>query len=172
MITLDIRPLQDSKRSGVGYYTAHIVEALVRRAQNKYALFSSGLKIQNNASHQSLVTSHHIKIPNKILNTLGATIGQPTIEKLIPETKLTYLPNLNFFASISHILSPSICYSSIFQNFSPKQRAWHAAIRLKIIAQCTYYRGITTTSMISATHIYSSEKISVAMPELMKLFRN
>lgn len=135
-VIVDVRPMMESRRGGVGIYTAEIVAALARRAAHEYVLFGNGRPSAFPADLDALVgpriqkaLSHY---PNRLLNASFAFLRRPNIERLAGAANAVYLPNLNFVATrlpyvvtvhdLSFIRSP--------QFFSAKQRAWHRMVNV------------------------------------------
>ena len=176
MITLDIRPLQDRTRSGVGYYTAHIIKTLAERARHQYALFGNSATIANNDTPCGPSTEKRFfRIPNKLLNCAWSTIRYPVLENLIPETTLSYLPNINFFASYKPYIVTvhDLSFEHFPEFFSPKQRLWHTAVRpKKLLTEATHIVAVskhTKHDIIETYHIDPS-RITVAYPAADKTF--
>lgn len=176
MITIDIRPLQDHERSGVGYYTAHIMNGLIARAQQRYALFGNAAHIADVDTPFGLSTEKRFfRIPNKILNALWACPHYPPIENLIPETELTYLPNLNFFASNKPYIVTvhDLSFAHFPEFFSPKQRLWHMAVRpKKLLRRATHIVAVSehTKNDIIETYHIEATRITVVYPATDETF--
>ncbi len=131
-VIVDIRPLLEPKRSGVGTYTAEIAKALVRRGAHDYALFANGrTRVPEDVPPPSPRVTHRFsRYPNRLLNAAFAFLGAPAIERLAGPADVVYLPNLNFAATRLPLVVTvhDLSFVRFPKFFSSKQRLWHAAV--------------------------------------------
>ncbi len=138
-VIVDVRPMMEGRRGGVGTYAAEVLAALARRQTHDYVLFGNGRPSALRALFSGLHVSEspHLQsrfshYPNRLLNASIAFLRRPRIERLAGPADAAYLPNLNFLATrlpyavtvhdLSFIRSP--------QFFSAKQRAWHRLVNV------------------------------------------
>lgn len=147
---IDIRPLLDPQRSGVGHFTAEISRALIARSvaaaaaaaggsddvesgHIDYTLFANGRPstfpedFSLRGRHYSSSFSHY---PNRLLNAAFAFAGRPLIESLAGPADVLYLPNLNFMATrLPYVVTVhDLSFVRFPQYFSAKQRLWHRLV--------------------------------------------
>lgn len=131
-VIVDIRPLLEPRRSGVGTYTAEIAKTLVRRGAHDYALFANGrARVPADVPPpSSRVTRRFSRWPNRLLNASFAFLGAPAVERLAGPADVLYLPNLNFVATGLPLVVTvhDLSFVRFPQFFSSKQRLWHAAV--------------------------------------------
>lgn len=131
-VIVDIRPLLEPRRSGVGTYTAEVAKALARRGAHEYALFANGrAPIPADVPPPSPRLTHRFsRYPNRLLNAAFAFLGAPKLERLAGPADVAYLPNLNFVATGLPIVVTvhDLSFVRFPRFFSSKQRLWHAAI--------------------------------------------
>src|SRR5687768_16505636 len=132
-VIVDIRPLLEPRRSGVGTYTAEMAKALADRGRHEYALFANGLRSEPPADLPPVsgrVTRHFSRYPNRLLNASFAILGRPRFESLTGPADVAYLPNLNFAATSLPLIVTvhDLSFVRFPRFFSAKQRLWHAAV--------------------------------------------
>jgi glycosyltransferase involved in cell wall biosynthesis len=148
-IVIDIRHLTKSEPSGIGQYTLELLKALFELDKNnEYILLSSGSKrVQTNLPvfNYPNVKKIHVSLPNRILNALLLTTGQPKFDRLatdildLKEKPLFFFPNLNIVSlspGIPYVLTLHDLSFEIFPNlFDRKSRLWHRFTRARELAQ-------------------------------------
>jgi len=148
-IIIDIRHLTKTEPSGVGQYTQELLKALFDLdKENEYILFSSGSKkAQANLPTYNYpnVKKMRINLPNRIINALLLTTGQPQFDRLakdifgLKEKPLFFFPNLNIISlspSAPYVLTLHDLSFEIFPNlFDRKSRLWHRFTRARELAQ-------------------------------------
>jgi glycosyltransferase involved in cell wall biosynthesis len=174
-ICLDIRPLLEPKRSGVAYYTANLLGALLARpalAGREYVLF---LNSANRSRPEplpdapaSVARSYH-HLPNRLLNLSFALAGRPPIEELCGGADAVYLPNLNFCATRRPLIVTvhDLSFVHFPKFFSAKQRLWHAAVRpARLLHQAAAVVAVSehTKTDVSRAYGIPPEKITVINP--------
>lgn len=98
-IGIDIRSLQGPYRTGIGTYTAELLNALFKiDSTNEYFLFGNSvgqpIKITWSQPNVHLVYTHY---PNKILNASLCVFNQPKLDILLAKT--AKIENLDYFFS-------------------------------------------------------------------------
>ncbi len=148
-IVIDIRHLTKPEPSGIGQYTLELLKALFELDKtNEYILLSSGSKrAQANLPifDYPNVKKIHVSLPNRILNALLLTTGQPKFDRLatdildLKEKPLFFFPNLNIVSlspGIPYVLTLHDLSFEIFPNlFDRKSRLWHRFTRARELAQ-------------------------------------
>jgi len=139
-IGIDIRPLQEKKKSGVGEFTYELLAALFRiDANNEYYLFSNAKNLpapQIPPTGNAKVNHIHKKYSNKILNAKFRFFNRPKIDELIGEKLDAFIfPNINFYALTPGIKKFLVIHDLSFEIFpefySGKGRLWHKMIHTK-----------------------------------------
>lgn len=143
-IGIDIRPLMEENRTGVGEYTYELLKALFEiDKENQYFLFyNSNKDVSKNIPKWVNANTHYIKFnwPNKLFNLCLLVFGWPKIDKLINKN-LDYFfsPNINFFAlskKVKHILTIHDLSFEYFPDcFGWRRRLWHKILFPKKICQ-------------------------------------
>lgn len=168
-LIVDIRSLNESSLTGVGYYTRSILGELCRIQDSrikKIYLLSSGLftkaedlTVSKKFTH---VESIHVNLPNKLLNILWSVGSYPRTIDNIRDANYLWLPNMNFLPrklSIPYALT--VHDISFLKNpswFSPKQRLWHRAIRFRQL--------ITKADKIITVSRYTKNDILALFPNI------
>lgn len=135
-IIVDIRPLLEPRRSGVGTYAAEIIKTLAARGVHDYALFANGAKGRVPADIPAAaagVEHRFSRYPNRLLNASFAFLGLPKIERLAGRADAVYLPNLNFVATDLPVVVTvhDLSFVRFPRFFSRKQRLWHAFVNAR-----------------------------------------
>ena len=131
-IAIDMRPLLEARRAGVGTYAAEMTRALVARGGDRYALFSNAASgaIPADIPPEGPFCEHRFShLPNRLLNT-GFRVGYPRLESLIGPVDALWLPNMNFVATHAPtaVTVHDLSFLRYPRFFTAKQRLWHAAI--------------------------------------------
>ena len=145
-IGIDIRPLMNQIKTGVGEYTYEMVDALLKNDRlNQYFLFYNSRKdITKYIPHwqKENVTHVYTKYPNKIFNCCQKILGWPKIDKLIikkvkkiNKLDVFFSTNLNFTSlskKTKHVLTIHDISFELYKKFySKKQYLWHKIINPK-----------------------------------------
>ncbi len=133
-ITVDIRPLLETRRTGVARYAGHLLRELFAQGGNDYTLYSNAYGHQQPNDflpYPPHVRPHFTGYPNRLLNLSTFLTGAPTIEGIVPDTDVVYLPNLNFVATKKPLVVTvhDLSFLRYPSFFTPKQRLWHAMVR-------------------------------------------
>jgi len=194
-IGIDLRSLLSPTRTGVGEYTAELLDAIFKQdKKNNYFLFLNSYK--NKHDLFSLWKNPHIEyvethFPNKLFNACVWATKKPALDTLIlrhskkiMQLKIAMLdlffsPNLNFtniLPPTKHILTIHDLSFELFPHFfSFKQQMWHKLVKPK--KQCEEAHIIFTPSentkrdLVNYYHI-SPNKIRVLYPGLSHYFSN
>lgn len=143
-IGVDIRPLMEKKRAGIGEFTFEFLDALFQiDTENEYYLFynsSKNLKHNIEKHKKSNIFYVRSKWPNKIFNFSQVFLGGPKIDKIIEKRigkklDIFYSPNIGFtniskrtkFVLTIHDLS----YKIFSDCYSVKRRLWHTILNPK-----------------------------------------
>jgi len=155
-IGIDIRSLQGPYRTGIGTYTAELLNALFKiDLTNEYFLFGNSvgqpIKITWSQPNVHLIYTHY---PNKILNAGLCVFNQPKLDTLLAKSakikNLDYFfsPHLNFTAlspTTKHIITIHDLTFALFPEFlTYRQQLWHHLVWPK--KQCEQATLILTPS--------------------------
>lgn len=189
-IGIDIRPLMEESRTGVGEYTCELLNALFDiDKENQYFLFyNSGKDVSKNIPKWRQKNVHYIKsrYPNKLFNFFILFFKFPKLDKLIIKNKQSIINNLDYF------FSPNINFLALSKKtkliltihdisfeffpdcFSLKRRLWHKILDPK--KQCKKADIILVPSENTKQDIINfydvpENKIKVLYPGLSKKFR-
>jgi len=131
MFLFDARALQGPQPTGVGHYTKLIAQHLQKTAiAPQLAYLQTGL--ETNTKLTPSKQTHTVNIPNKLLNLSLAVLKKPVLSNIsnVPETKLLFLPNINFISGktpyVLTIHDLSFIHSPHW--YSLKMRIWHKAV--------------------------------------------
>jgi glycosyltransferase involved in cell wall biosynthesis len=193
-IAVDIRPLIQKQRTGVGEYTYQLLDALFRiDTENQYFLFYNSFKDVSDVLpvwKQKNVYIIATKWPNKILNAL-LLVGFVKLDKLIikkvrqtftnhnaiKQLDIFFSPNIHFISlskKIKHILTiHDLSFYLYKQTYSWKRRLWHRCLRPK--KQCILADNIITPSKHTRQDLIdkwqiSNKKIAVLYPGVSDVF--
>ncbi len=83
------------RRTGIGHYTAAIIEQLARR-KAPTRLFTWGLRATGKLPC-NLSSDHHIRLPGKLLMLSWHHLRWPVIDGLVPEADVIFSPNYLLF---------------------------------------------------------------------------
>lgn len=189
-IAIDIRPLMDPVRTGVGEYTFELLQALFAKDKtNQYILFYNALSVSDRVPSWNQDNVHIIatRFPNKGVNICMALFGRPLLDRLvlkqvrkkkgINQIDYWFSPNYNFTAvskkTAIAVTVHDLSYLHFPSFFSWKRRLWHRLVRPE--KQCQDAKIIFTPSLhtkrdLIAQYKVSEEKIHVAAPGLSPLF--
>ncbi len=184
-IGIDIRPLMDKNRTGVGEYTHELLNAVFKLDKvNQYFLFSNSRKdVSVPQWKQDNVHHMHVRWPNKLLNVLILVFKRPRLDRMIARRcgtkKLDYFlsPNLNFTSlsrGVKHILTVhDLSFKFLPECFSLKRRWWHRMLNPK--KQCKKADIILVPSKSTKQDLvecYSigEKKIKLMYPGLSSIF--
>ncbi|MBT4153666.1 MAG: glycosyltransferase family 4 protein [Candidatus Magasanikbacteria bacterium] len=176
-VAIDMRPLCDAQRTGVGELTAGMVQALLTHApHHEYVFFTAGKKRPEDLPGD--VQHVHMPMPSKVLRLLCAMKLAPNIDEYIAKktgkmVDVFFSPNIGFtsvsdackFVLTMHDLS----FEVLKETFSWRRRHWHKAVQPK--KQCQRANAIVVPSKhtkIDITSLYgiATEKIMVVQPGL------
>jgi len=174
-IGIDIRPMLETKRSGVAIYTARLLDALFARqtpAGRVYALFCNayGRPLPADLPPPSPTLEHRFHhYPNRLLNASLAFLDAPKIEDLTGGADLVYLPNLNFVATARPIIVTvhDLSFERYPEFFSAKQKLWHALVRpRRLLRQAAAVVAVSehTKTDIVETYGLAPERVRVISP--------
>lgn len=177
-IIIDIRPLLEPRRSGVGTFTAEATRALAARGAHEYALFANGRNATvpgDVPSPSSLVTHRFSRYPNRILNASFAFLRRPRIESLAGPADAVWLPNLNFVATAlpTAVTVHDLSFARYPQFFTAKQRLWHRMINPRAAlrrASAVVAVSAHTRMDVIETYGVPADKVTVAHPGINATF--
>lgn len=138
-IGIDIRSLQTSQRSGVGEYTYHLVNELLKQSENDhFVLFSNAHTLKPHVPQWDYphVTHVHRKIPNKILHSSQALLGKPCLDTLMREqVDHMFFPNIHFGWASPETKTVLTVHDLSFEiypeHLSRRRRLWHRVVHPK-----------------------------------------
>lgn len=133
-IAVDIRALTDPYVTGIGFYTRHLLEAMIRQApQDEFFLFASGrpetldrlprFKGQN-------VQTIKLPLPNRLLFSLLRLPGGPTMEYFLPDKPDVWLfPKFNVVkTALPYVLTVHDLAFELFPQFITRKERLHNRI--------------------------------------------
>lgn len=141
-IAIDIRSLQEGRRTGVEEYTINLLSRLLPDTRinvddnmdkrgwfNDYVLFSSG---KNFNLEFAATARKHFGFSNRLLNIFLRNLQRPFLDKIVGGCDIFWLPNINL-APTSKICRKIITFHDLSferhpQFFSVKRRLWHKFI--------------------------------------------
>lgn len=143
-IGVDIRCLQEGRKTGVEEYTLNILSNIFSLdKKNKYVLFLNSWK-ESKINLEWIKKYSNVKIkkfgyPNKLLNLCIWYFGWPKMENLIGQMDVFFMPNINF-CSLSKktkliLTFHDLSFEFFPENFSWKSRLWHFLINPKKLCQ-------------------------------------
>jgi len=183
-IGFDIRPLQESKKSGVGEYVYELLTALFKiDTQNEYFLFSNAKnlkKIDLPAQGNAKVIHKHFNRSNKSLNFQLKFLNSPKIDQMLKEKlDVMIFPNINFYSlspGIKKILVVHDLSYEIFPEFySAKSRLWHKIINAKKFCQnADQIIAVSKNTKKDVQNIFkiNDNKIKVIYPGISDRFKS
>jgi len=173
-IGVDIRVLMDQKYSGISYYTANLLSALLKEADDsKYHLFYNSFDdIENRmkkweGKSSKLVFSSY---PNKLFNYFGQKLlAYPKIDKLLGDIDIFWSPHFNFTSlknDNQHVLTIHDLSFMRYPNFfSCRKNFWHQSINLpKLAKNC---RALVAVSKNTRDDIIELLKVPVEKVHLI-----
>jgi len=143
VIGIDIRPLMEKNRSGVGYYLFYLLDNLFKiDHKNEYKLFfNSFRKVKLPAWNYPNVKFYGYHWPNKILNFSFRFFRWPKVDQLIGGCDVFFIPNLCFLAldkKIKKIITAHDLSYELYPEFlSSKKKWWHYFIQPKKLFSST-----------------------------------
>lgn len=182
-IGFDIRPLQESKKSGVGEYVHELLTALFKiDKQNEYFLFSNAKNIEHidlPAQGNAKIVHKHFNRSNKSLNFRFKFLNSPKIDQMIGEKlDVMIFPNINFYSlspGIKKILVVHDLSYEIFPEFySAKSRLWHKMINAnKFCQDANRIIAVSKNTKKDVQNIFkiSENKIKVIHPGISNRFK-
>ncbi len=173
-IGVDIRPLLEKERSGVGEYLYQLLDAFFRiDKENQYFLFYNSWKKVDGLLPSEWENFSNVKFcgfrwPNKVLNFCIKFFGWPKIDKLILESKIKnrkskidtfFIPNLNFIALSPGVRKILTVHDLSFERypkfFSWKRRFWHWFIHpRKLIHGCDKVIAVSENTKRDLVELY------------------
>jgi len=139
-ICIDIRNLAQKNHSGVGKYTANLLENLFKfDTTNEYKLFYNSKKFHLIKKYYKNVTYYDFHKSNRLLNLTMFLFNFPKIDKLVGGCDVFFAPNINFFAfskdkKIKKIITiHDISFLHFKDFYSKKSILWHKIINIKKI---------------------------------------
>ncbi len=170
-IAIDIRSLTDEHVTGVGFYTRHLAEALIRTSPNdEFILFASGTSAVLNCLpvfKGPNITTVKLQLPNRLLFLLMKLPGGPTLERLLPSKPDVWIfPKFNIFKTeLPYFLTIHDIAFEIFPQFiTLKERLHNRLANIRQIVEQA--QGLLAVSESTALDIQSRwqvnpDKISV-----------
>lgn len=177
-IIIDIRPLLEPRRSGVGTFTAETTKALTARGTHEYALFANGrgTTVPGDVPAPSPRVTHRFsRYPNRLLNASFAFLRRPRIETLAGPADAVWLPNLNFVASAlpTVVTVHDLSFSRYPQFFTAKQRLWHRMINPRAaLRRASAVVAVSEHTRMDVIETYGvpADKVTVAHPGIGATF--
>lgn len=185
-IAIDIRPLLEKQRSGVGTYTHRLLWELTKRSScpdgreaKEYALFcnsGTGSFPEDIPPASDRIEHCFSKYPNRLLNASFALLDRPQTEDLVGGADAVYMPNLNFaatkkpFAVTVHDLS-FIRYPHLF---TAKQRIWHSLVRpMRLVRRASAVIAVSVHTKRDIVESFGipEERIHIVHPGVAENFR-
>jgi len=185
-IGIDIRPLLDSARSGIGEYTQNLLKAIFETDKtNQYFLFYN---VWNKNLEKNLpkfdfpdVKWCATRWPNKVFNFSGRIFGFPKFDKIIEhrfkiKLDLFFCPNFGFISLSKNIKKIVVAHDLSFlvnsDWFSLKRKLWHKTIGAK-----RYFKTADSIVAVSENtkrdlvdfYNISEEKIKVIYPGIKEV---
>ncbi|MCB9798408.1 glycosyltransferase family 4 protein [Candidatus Nomurabacteria bacterium] len=166
-IGIDIRPLLDSPRTGVGEFTYEFLDAILHTDhKNQYFLFYGRRKVDRSKIElwkQRNVTYRYVGLPSKVLNFL-TLFGIIKLDRFF-EQELDYFVSLNIgFSSVSsrckrvqvvHDMSYELCPSW----YNIKRRIWHWILHpRRACKKATFVITPSHNTSRDVTHQYGIKK--------------
>lgn len=173
-IAVDIRSLGSGNMTGVGHYLYNSLNNMIAKGQDfSWLLLNTGLKnSQAPIWSQKNVSYHHLRLPNKIINTASSLSVGPSIADIADnDVDLLWLPNINFFIpkkNIPYILTVhdlSFLHSHSF--YSLKRKIWHKLVGVKkLIEQASALVVVSENTKRDIIRFFSiaEDKIFVVYP--------
>ena len=188
-IGVDIRPLMDSNRTGVGEYIYELLNALfhIDRVNQYFLFYNSNKDVSKNIPKWTQENIHYIKSnwPNKLFNLCLLVFNRPKIDKIINQN-LDYFfsPNINFTAlsrhgrgkvkKVKHILTIHDLSFEYFPDcFGWKRRLWHKILFPKYAckkADIILTPSESTRQDVMEKYKIDGNKVKVIYPGLSSIF--
>lgn len=137
-IAVDIRALTDPFVTGIGFYTRHLVEAMIALApEDEFVLFASGRSATLDRLPEfrgKNVRMVKVPLPNRLLFGLLRFPGGPTLEYFLPEKPDVWLfPKFNVTrTSLPYVVTVHDLAFALFPQFiTPKERLHNHIARIK-----------------------------------------
>ncbi len=142
-IAIDIRPLMNGMRTGVGEYTFELLNALftIDRDNQYFLFYNSYSNISRNIPKWQCANVHYVytRFPNKLFN-IAILSGVIKLDRLITrytgaKIDVFFAPNLNFInlsKSTKFVLTiHDLSYEFFPEFYTTKTKLWHKMIRPK-----------------------------------------
>jgi len=182
-IGVDIRCLQEGRRTGVEEYTLNLLSNVFKLdKKNEYVLFFNSWK-ESRLDLEWIKKYPNIKIkkfnyPNKLLNLCIWYFSWPKMENLIGKMDAFFMPNINF-CSLSKktkliLTIHDLSFELFPENFSWKSRIWHFLINPRKLCQKAdkiIAVSSSTKSDICTFYKINPEKIEVIHSSVSDEFR-
>lgn len=165
-IGIDLRPLMDGQRTGVGESMVGLLTALFAiDTSNQYYLFvNSWNDTTKDVQLWEQENVHYIyrRFPNKLLSFLIILCRWPRLDTLVGQSlDVWFSPNIHFTSlskSIRHIqMMHDLSFVDFPSCYSLKRRVWHALLRPKM--QCQRADTIIVPSLASAEDVIATYEI-------------
>jgi glycosyltransferase involved in cell wall biosynthesis len=174
-ILIDIRPLLDARRAGVGQYTFNLTRTLLDQttdSDREYVLFGTGWHAAwptDLPPESDRIRYDHHRLPSKPLNLMTSLAGRPKLECLTRDFDAAWLPNLTFAASNKPyaVTVHDLSFRHFPEFFSQKQRLWHQAVRPeRLLQQAARVIAVSEHTKLDIQESYGvpAEKITVISP--------
>lgn len=178
-IIIDIRPLLEPRRSGVGTFTAEATKALAARGAHDYALFANGrgTTVPDDVPAESPHIAHRFStLPNRLLNASFAFLRRPRLESLAGPADAVWLPNLNFVATSLPVAVTvhDLSFARYPRFFTAKQRLWHRMIDpRRTLRRASAVIAVSEHTRLDVVETYgiSPDKVAVAHPGINATFK-
>lgn len=176
-IGIDIRPLMNKERTGVGEYTYELLDAIFKNADNnQYFLFYNSYKnVSGNIPKWKYDNVHYVatRWPNKLFS-LFTWLGIIKLDRLIKqEIDWFFAPNINFL-SLSRktkliLTVHDLSFEILPECYTRKRRLWHKVLQPK--KMCRRADMVLTPSENTKRDIVrewgiESDKVEVLRPGL------
>lgn len=155
-IAIDLRSLSSGNISGVENYSLNLIERLLAiDKKNIYTLFYNAAKFPNILNLHYINSTFKItRIPNKILN-FAFKFKLISINKLIGDFDLLFLPNLNQFFINPHsklvITVHDLSFITTSENYDLKRKLWHKFLN--------YGKALNRADLILAVSDYTKNDL-------------
>ena len=166
-IGIDIRCLEEGRRTGVEEYTLNLLANLFSiDKENEYVLFFNSFKKPDfDLSWTEKYPNVRVKFfrfPNKFLNFCFWYFDRPFIDRMIGRVDLFFMPNISFGAFTKKVKLVTTVHDLSFEyypeTFSWKRRLWHVFVNPRKL--CKRANKIITVSRSTADDLKNLYKIS------------
>lgn len=172
-IGIDIRPLLEDERGGVGEYTHELLRALFHIDKtNEYFLFANSFEEKSLPEFQnSNVKIYYNHVPNKLFNAGLNFLHWPKIDKLLlreGKIDLFFMPNMNFVSlrnNVPNVITfHDLSYEIYPTFFNIKERLWHKSVNpLRLANRAQKIISVSENTKNDLVNIYkiNPDKIKV-----------